>query len=285
MNDWQAGLTQVHAQGCAYSIVTIIGVEGSAPRDAGSKMVVSHDRIYGSIGGGSLEFNCVQKARDLLAQTDNQQIIDYYPLSAKFNQCCSGAVSVMFESFVEIAHKIVIFGAGHVAKELASILPKLDCDVSLIDQRPEQLAQFDDQRLNLIHSQQPVHELEKLSHDSYVLIMTHDHQLDYELCYRALSDCDFAFIGLIGSKAKATKFKQRLANHNIDMTRLSKLVSPIGLQSVPGKKPMEVAVSVAAQLQTLFYMATEIEKRTEKKAQGVRLKETLKLKSFLSHKP
>lgn len=275
---WQTAVAELDAQHIPYVIVTIIGVEGSAPRDAGTKMVVSKEDIYGSIGGGNLEFICMQKARELLMENSNAQLIEYYPLSAKFNQCCSGAVSVMFESFVSQPLKVAIFGAGHVAKELSVLLPRMGCELTLIDQRQEQLHGVENSNVLLRHTNEPLDDLDQIDPSSYVLVMTHDHSLDFELCCKAISTFDFAFLGLIGSAAKAQKFKTRMSNLGFDQPSLDKLTSPIGLALVPGKKPMEIAVSVAAQILNLFYANSVLQDQPN----GISLKDTLRVKTHMN---
>jgi len=275
--NWQAAISKLDTQRQPYILVSIIGVDGSAPRDAGTKMVVTKFEIYGSIGGGNLEFTCIKKARELLTHENNSQAIEYYPLSAKFNQCCSGAVSVLFESFVSYPPKVVIFGAGHVAKELSVILPRLGYSVSIVDQRQVQIDEFSNQPVSLIYTDNPLEELNNIDSSSYLLVMTHDHELDFNLCSKALTDFDFAFLGLIGSQAKANKFKTRMEKNGLKSELIERLVSPIGLKSIPGKKPMEVAVSIAGQLISLL----QVQQNTKVKQQGINLKDTLQLKEHI----
>ena len=49
-----------------FVLVTIARVRGHAPRGAGSKMIVTCDKAYGSVGGGNLEQTALDKARVLL---------------------------------------------------------------------------------------------------------------------------------------------------------------------------------------------------------------------------
>ena len=47
-------------------LVTLMIVSGSAPRESGSRMIVTGREILGSVGGGNLEFKAIEKARALL---------------------------------------------------------------------------------------------------------------------------------------------------------------------------------------------------------------------------
>jgi len=81
-------------------LVTLCRRSGSAPRESGSRMVVTRDGIFGSIGGGNLEFVASRKARELLAgQVAGHQEQEVYGLGPALNQCCGGAVTLLFEVY------------------------------------------------------------------------------------------------------------------------------------------------------------------------------------------
>ena len=63
-----------------------------------------------------------------------------------------------------------------------------------------------------------------------------------------LSRDDFPYCGLIGSRSKSVSFRKRLSRKGFSDAELARLTSPIGVDLGGGKLPMEVAVSVAAQL-------------------------------------
>ncbi len=81
-------------------LVTLKLVSGSAPRDSGSRMTVTADRVAGSVGGGNLEFQAIKLARDLLhSKTAGHQEMQLYGLGPALNQCCGGAVALLYEVF------------------------------------------------------------------------------------------------------------------------------------------------------------------------------------------
>jgi xanthine dehydrogenase accessory factor len=80
---------------------------------------------------------------------------------------------------------------------------------------------------------------------SLVLVMTHDHQQDFDTVVEALQCRDLLAVGLIGSDTKRARFLGRLARQRI---ATDKLICPIGLPGIEGKEPAVVAVSVAAQI-------------------------------------
>src|SRR5210317_1485669 len=95
-----ASIEELYAQshtGQPYVLVTLLAVRGSAPREAGTRMIVSADACIGSIGGGQLEFQCSKHALAMLGKVDG---IDRqkFSLGKEMGQCCGGAVEVLFES-------------------------------------------------------------------------------------------------------------------------------------------------------------------------------------------
>jgi xanthine dehydrogenase accessory factor len=81
-------------------LVTLCRLSGSAPRESGSRMVVTRTGISGSIGGGNLEFTASGKARELLAgKAAGYQEKEVYGLGPALNQCCGGAVTLLFEVY------------------------------------------------------------------------------------------------------------------------------------------------------------------------------------------
>jgi xanthine dehydrogenase accessory factor len=212
-------------------------------------MLVTGAEQFDTIGGGHLEFDAVNKAREYLIAGVHAQNIVSYPLSSKLGQCCGGAVKVLFEVYVNYYQRIAIFGAGHVAKALVPILAQLPLQIDWIDSREElfqvkQLAQ----NINCLISDEPADEIVSLPPDTWVIILTHNHQLDYALVEACLKTKNISFIGMIGSETKAKRFRNRLAHRGYSDAQILTLSSPIGEPIIPGKRPIEVAVSISAQL-------------------------------------
>lgn len=86
----------VKQDGCAV-LVTICSVEGSAPRDTGTKMLIGRAITVGTIGGGNLEFQAIEQGRKLLDRPDLPHLIQDYPLGPLLQQCCGGHVRLLLE--------------------------------------------------------------------------------------------------------------------------------------------------------------------------------------------
>jgi xanthine dehydrogenase accessory factor len=249
---WIEAIADLSREDRSFVIVTILSVEGSAPRDAEAKMVVDDEKIYDTIGGGNLEYQATEKARKLLSAGQHAIVRESFTLGADLTQCCGGKVELLFECIPATNFNIVLFGAGHVGCALISILSELPCRVRCIDPRESFVTAIRDQvpgsNIDLVKMQNPEIDVEKCPENAYYLVMTHSHELDLQLVEAILSRNDFRFCGLIGSKSKSAKFRSRLKRKQFGKEEINRLTSPVGLENVPGKRPMEVAVSIAGQL-------------------------------------
>lgn len=257
-------LCQQHS--VSYVIVTLVSSAGSTPRNSGTKMVITADSIYDTIGGGHLEHQVIKKAKQLLIENKQTQYIEHYPLSSKLGQCCGGATNVLFEVLVDHTQTLAVFGAGHVAKALIPIASKLPLNIKWFDPRPEMFADFDfAQNVEAIVMDDSNEAIETLEFNPWVLILTHNHQLDFDIVCASLKRNDIDFIGMIGSDTKAKRFKTRLAHREFTQSQVDRLISPVGDLNIPGKHPIEVAVSISAQLIRLLHAETpEIDEQQRK---------------------
>ncbi len=245
---WQEAAAECRKQAEPFVLVTVVGTTGSTPREGGSKMVVTSTGSFDTMGGGRLEFLCIQKARELLAKGAATQRIAHFPLAASAEQCCGGSVTVLFEVFPRTAMEVVVFGAGHVGSALIRILGELDMRVSWVDSRGELFPEVLPSAVGKQVRQDPVDYVDSIPAGASVVIVTHDHALDYRLTRAILERSDDLWPGLIGSETKARRFRKRLQHDGFPQEVIDRLVCPIGLPGVGGKLPMEVAVSIAAQL-------------------------------------
>jgi len=101
MHSWmrEALMRLDHAAPCV--LVSIAGVAGSAPREAGAKMIVGAADFWGTIGGGALEHVCIEQARALLAKSTDRARAQDYPLGPLLGQCCGGKVRIALERLGE----------------------------------------------------------------------------------------------------------------------------------------------------------------------------------------
>jgi len=77
-------------------LVVVAGVQGSVPRESGAAMVVTHDGLSGTIGGGHLEFEATRMAREALRDGQAATWLVRFPLAARVGQCCGGVATLVF---------------------------------------------------------------------------------------------------------------------------------------------------------------------------------------------
>lgn len=291
MNDWASSALEAIARDQPAALVSVLATEGSAPREAGARMLVTEEGSVGSIGGGNLEFQAILQARKALECDPGDWRIQDYPLGPFLQQCCGGRVRLLIErldagqaawiatagtpgrhqleTILQAGHlerrlieapdqtpigargpapqigermleifgtpvtPLLLFGAGHVGRAIARILEGLPFALDWHDDRDG-------------GDRQEMAALARVA-EGVVLILTHDHALDYDLTAAALSGPS-SFIGLIGSATKRARFLRRLAGDGFEEAALARLVCPIGLPGIKGKAPEVIAVAVAAQL-------------------------------------
>ena len=252
--NWTGAVHQLNKQGKAYVVATIVGVTGSTPRNSGTKMVITNEDIFDTIGGGHLEHKVIKHAHQLLTSGEACQQLEHFQLGAQLGQCCGGDASVLFECFSASGANIMLFGAGHVGKALVPILAGLPCSITWVDNRAEQFPDDIENYSNVtaIISDNPAEEVATMPANSYFIVMTHNHQLDFEISHNILKRADFAYSGLIASDTKWRRFQQRFQHRDIEKSLVDKMNCPIGLAQVQGKLPMEVAVSVAGEIIELY---------------------------------
>ncbi len=73
--------------------VVVAAIRGSSPREVGAAMLVWKDGQSGTIGGGTLEFEAAQSARD------GATGISQHALGPDLGQCCGGAVTLLSEAY------------------------------------------------------------------------------------------------------------------------------------------------------------------------------------------
>lgn len=260
--NWRSAVSRCTEANDAFVLVTVLAVRGSAPRGVQSKMVITQTRQFDSIGGGNLEYAATLRARELLLMHEAVVEQQTFTLGEDLTQCCGGAVTLLLESFPACTFQVVLCGAGHVGRALVQILSELPCRVSWLDERTDLLdeaftnASCPD-NIEKVSFTNPYDAVDRRPANSYFLVMTHSHESDFAFCEAILGRPDIAFCGLIGSRSKANSFRGRLRRKGFTEEELARLVSPLGLDLGPGKSPMEVAVSIAAQLLRNYYRKVE----------------------------
>jgi xanthine dehydrogenase accessory factor len=281
MKVWAHIVKTLEAHGtCA--MISVAKVEGSAPREAGARIVVTPLGFHGTIGGGTLEWQAIAKAQALLGKP-TQHKLSVHSLGPDLGQCCGGRVELITEVFArkdltvarEFAlreetgvfavtgrilapdfseqfgdsnRKLYLFGAGHVGRALVLALAPLPFDVVWIDAREGAFPSVVPSNVVTIQSENPAAEITNAPSGSFAAVMTHSHALDLEIIDAVLRNPSFAYAGLIGSATKRARFSNRLREAGVAENRIDALVCPIGISSIKSKHPSAIAAATVAQL-------------------------------------
>ncbi len=257
-------------------LVEVVEARGSAPRGAGTRMLVDARSADGTIGGGHLELKAIDEARAMLAAGPGAEHGAphriHYPLGPALGQCCGGAVTLAYAP-LSPAHladwpappsrfHLQLYGAGHVGRAIAALLATLDVTVDWIDEREEEFPATLGGSGGGGHDGDggwPAHirrvavdgvdaEVRYAPAGSFFLVLTHDHALDLRITEAILRRGDFGFLGLIGSKTKRQRFIHRFEQRGIAPDAIARMTCPIGVPGITGKEPEVIAIAVVAQL-------------------------------------
>jgi xanthine dehydrogenase accessory factor len=244
-------------------LVTVEATQGSVPREAGTWMAVFAADVVGTIGGGHIEFQAIQQARQRLLGEPGEPVRQF-ALGPSLGQCCGGAVRVRFERGgaadvpalqARLAARLTplaLFGGGHVGKALVNVLGTLPFAVTWIDSRDEIFPDAVPDNVACEHSDPVQAAVAQLAPGSRVLVMSFSHAEDLDIvaaCLKRLRErADLPYVGLIGSKTKWATFRHRLEERGFSGEELARITCPIGVPGIAGKEPEVIAVAVAAQL-------------------------------------
>ena len=142
---------------------------------------------------------------------------------------------------------VFIYGAGHVGRALVELARHLSCRIYWIDVDDDRYPETIPPAVIKLPAQAPQTIAARAPVDAIHLVMTYSHQLDYDIVAVLLASGEFAQCGLIGSETKATRFRNRLEKTGSAQTG-STGWSPHWLAAVAGKAPLQVALSITAQL-------------------------------------
>jgi len=182
---------------------------------------------------------------------------DHFSLDALYFQDSAGDrfegkasdAGAMLELVSRAPHTLVMFGAGHVGRAVATALAPLPFDVTWVDARESEFPES----IPVNHTKHVADDycafVDSAPKGALYLIFSHNHQRDYALAAKILERGDAAYCGMIGSKTKRARFENRMLRERlIGEEALQNLTCPIGIAGINGKEPQVIAASLVAQL-------------------------------------
>jgi len=236
--------------GRVLAVATLGACQGSTPRRTGAKMIVCADGCTRfSIGGGAFEALVIEDALEAI-RTGRGFEKDY-----RFTEhgddatgmVCGGQARVLFE-VVRPPQPLLVFGGGHVGREVAHLAARTGFDVTVVDDRPEHLEpERYPASVRLVAAERDfAGGLPDVPSGGYVAVVTRCHKTDLAAVRHAVGR-GAAYVGIIGSRRKIRTVLERAAEIGATAESLREVRAPIGL-AIGAESPEEIAVSIVAEM-------------------------------------
>jgi len=144
-------------------------------------------------------------------------------------------------------NKLSIVGGGHCALALSKLMSNMDFYIRVYDNRQALKTMLENNAAHEKHFVNDYTELKELvspGPNHYVVIMTFGYRTD-DIAISALFEKEFAFFGVLGSRAKMKKMMITYRSQGINEVLLQRIHAPVGLP-IKSQTPEEIAVSIAA---------------------------------------
>ncbi len=223
----------------------IYGSEGSTPAEMGRMMFITKDASIGSIGGGIVEKMAIDKARELLKKGLKTEKFNVDLSGTEGSDgLCGGSSSVLLINTVS-KRQLLLIGAGHVNQALSKLAEELGYSVTIYDVR---------KKLPW-HNYTVVEDYDKIFNEidenMFIVIATHNHEEDEKALYSlAKNKVKYAYLGAVSSTKKFKIMVSNIAKRGIAVP--NDVYAPAGL-NLNGNEPIEVALSIVAQIEKIYY--------------------------------
>jgi len=237
------------------ALLTVVGKSGSAPRDVGTRMVVTPEETRGTIGGGVVEGLAIDDARDVLAGDANPGVRTYeLEPGGNTGMVCGGEMDV-FVDRVQGRSRLYVAGAGHIGRELAAIATRVGYEVTVVDDRADYADSdaFPDD-VEVHHGDYgEVLSGRPMGADSAVAVATRSGTFDGDAIAAGL-DGNAGYVGLVASDTKADRVLSGLADEGYSRRDLARVRSPVGLD-LGGGGPGDIALAILSEIHAVRHGA------------------------------
>lgn len=232
-------------QKAALCIVT--DAKGSTPRKARSKMLVYNDqKIVGTIGGGNIEHQVIQKALEIIKKGIPQTVS--FMLKKDLQMACGGSMQVYIEP-IKLPDQLIIFGGGHISKAICNFTEHLDFQTIVIDERKNIFDNWHKNENITFLNELYTTAINKLIFDSqtYIVSATYAHTHDRDIAALCVTKTK-AYLGIVASKNKAKTIAEYLQKEkNISQQDIELIDMPCGIP-INCETPEEIAISILAKI-------------------------------------
>ena len=151
-------------------------------------------------------------------------------------------------------YRLLLLGAGDVAKYVAEMARALEYDVILCDPRPNYLDNWEVEGVEKTSRLPDDVVRERFSNPySGIVALAHDPRVDDMALMEALKTEAF-YVGAMGSERTSAARRERLPELGLSQEEIERLHAPIGFQ-IESKTPSEIAISIMAEVTAEKYRA------------------------------
>lgn len=148
------------------------------------------------------------------------------------------------------AYRMLLVGAGELARWVARLALTLDYRVVVTDPRPEMRDQWDLTEVPCLGGMpDDVVREQFCDAHSIVITLTHDPRIDDMALLEALA-ADTWYVGALGSRRTSGQRRERLLQLGLERSAVDRLHAPVGLD-IGSKRPPEIAIAILAELTAL----------------------------------
>jgi xanthine dehydrogenase accessory factor len=233
-----------------FARATVVKTTGSVPGKLGASMIVRADgSCVGTIGGAALEEEVKLLAARALERRRGD--LHHFDLAAwktgGLPSLCGGSVDIAVE-YVPARPHLLLWGGGHVARAIAEVLPTLEYDFSVADDRPEWVGvdRFPQAERREVVPPERIWDVFDPASFTHLYLLGYDALKDLDVLRVSLDRFPNA-IGLIASASKREHLFAQLRADGRSRESIARVRSPIGLD-IGAESPAEIAVSVVAEI-------------------------------------
>jgi xanthine dehydrogenase accessory factor len=229
------------------AMATVVRAAGSTPQKPGARLLLRQGgTTVGTVGGGAIELVVIEAMREAMRTGEARMIVR--DLGYDLAMCCGGRMEVFVEP-IEPVTRLIVCGAGHVARATAALARTVGFDLTIVDDREElnNEERFPGCERRLVEAPELLRTA-TLGEADWVLIATHDHALDEKALGYALAQPS-RYVGLVGSERKVLRLVRRVVARRGPIA-VDRLYAPGGID-LGALTPEEIAVSIVAELVAL----------------------------------
>jgi len=240
-------LATLTESGQRFAVCTVIGVDGSASAQPGSKAIIDARgrTLFGWVGGGCAESAVRDEALLALREGRPRRLrLDLDDEVLGVGMPCGGYMDLYVEPVIP-EPKLVVLGHGAIAETTARLGALLGFHVTANDAlaSPERFPDAD-----TCIADDPEYAKRACDADTYVVVTT-QHQSDFEALSAVLRQPP-AYVGVVASRKRSALLLERLHEAGFSPDLLRRVSAPCGLD-LGAHTPQEIALAIAAEIQVL----------------------------------